>query len=97
MPHRHHEPGEEDPLHNEDVEHEHSDVNIRAVIGSAIVLFVVVVVSQLLMWGLFGVFERQAAANEPAVSPLAAPPATMPKNQTGRPSSARRPWPDRSC
>ena len=46
VPHRHHEPGEEDPLHNEDVDHEHSDINIRAVIGSAIILIVVVIVSQ---------------------------------------------------
>ena len=83
VPHRHHEPGEEDPLHNVDVEHEHADVDLRAVIGSAIVLFVVVVASQLLMWALFVVFDKQAAANEPSVSPLAAPPATMPQNQIG--------------
>jgi len=83
VPHKHHEPGEEDPLHNVDVEHEHSDINLRAVIASAIVLIVVVMVSQLLMWGLFVVFERQAAANEPALSPLAASPAPMPKNQMG--------------
>src|SRR6185503_13896950 len=29
VPHRHHEPGEEDPLHNVDVEHEHRDVDIK--------------------------------------------------------------------
>jgi hypothetical protein len=83
VPHKHHEPGEEDLLHNVDVEHEHADVDLRAVIGSAIVLLVVVVASQLLMWALFVVFDKQAAANEPSVSPLAAPPATMPKNQMG--------------
>ena len=83
VPHRHHEPGEEDPFHNVDVEHEHADIDLRAVIGSAIVLFVVVVVSQLLMWALFVVFDKQAAANEPSVSPLSAPPAAMPKNQMG--------------
>ena len=83
VPHRHHAPGEEDPLHNVDIEHEHSDINLRAVIGSAIILIVVVTVSQLLMWGLFVVFENQAAANEPAISPLAASPASMPKNQIG--------------
>jgi hypothetical protein len=83
VPHRHHEPGEEDPFHNVDVEHEHSDINVRAVIGSAIVLFMVVVVSQLLMWALFVVFDKQAAANEPPISPLAAPPSTMPNNQVG--------------
>jgi hypothetical protein len=79
--HEVHEPG--DPLHNEDVAHEHADVNIRAVIASAIILNVVVGVSQVLMWGLFGIFEKQAASNDPAVSPLAPAPATMPHNQVG--------------
>jgi hypothetical protein len=79
VPHRHHAPGEEDPLHNEDVDHEHSDVNVRAVIGSVIVLAVVVVVSQLLMWGLFNVMESQAQANDPNVSPLAKPAVQMPR------------------
>ncbi len=74
-----HVPG--DLLHNVDVDHEHADVNIRGVIGSAIAMFVVVVVAQVAMWALFAVFERQAAASDPAVSPLAAPPVTMPKSQ----------------
>ena len=77
-----HEPG--DPLHNEDVAHEHSDINIRALISAAIVLVAVVVVSQVLMWGLFGIFEKQAASHDAAVSPLAPAPATMPPNQVGR-------------
>ena len=85
VPHRRHEPGEIDLLHNEDVEHEHSDINIRAVIASAIIMVVVVAVSQFLMWGLFGIFERQARANDPEVSPLAAPQANMPKNTMGSP------------
>ena len=72
-----------DLLHNVDVDHEHADVNVRALIGSAIALVVVGVVSQILMWGLFGLFEKQAAANDPAMSPLAAPPAAMPRNQMG--------------
>ena len=58
VPHRHHEPGEEDPLHNVDIEHEHSDINVKAVVASAIILIVVGVISQLLMWGLFVVFEK---------------------------------------
>jgi hypothetical protein len=80
VPHRHHEPGEEDPLHNEDVDHEHSDINVRAVVGSAIILAVVVIVSQVLMWGLFEVFESRAEATDPVVSPLAQPATDMPKN-----------------
>ena len=78
VPHRHHEPGEEDPLHNVDVEHEHRDISLRAVIVSAVGITVVVLVSQVLMWGLFGVFERRAAAADPQVSPLAPPGADMP-------------------
>jgi hypothetical protein len=85
VPHRHHEPGEEDPLHNEDVDHEHSDINVRAVIGSAIILAVVVIVAQVLMWGLFEVFESRAKANDPVVSPLAPAAADMPRNTQASP------------
>jgi len=85
VPHRPHEPGDEDPRYNPDVDHEHSDVNIRAVIGSAIILTVVVIVSQVLMWGLFEVFESQAKANDPVVSPLARPVADMPRTTQGSP------------
>jgi hypothetical protein len=85
VPHRHHEPGEEDPLHNVDIEHEHRDVSIKAVIGSAIILAIVGLVSLGLMAILFNVFESQAAASDPQVSPLAAPPADMPKTTTESP------------
>ena len=80
--HRHHEPGDEDPLHNEDVAHEHSDVDIRAVITSAIVLTVVALGSLVLMYGLFGWFEREAAARDPQVSPLSRPATEMPSATT---------------
>ena len=70
---------------------------MRAVIGSAIVLFVVVVVSQLLMWGLFVVFEKQAA---PAIRPSPRTPgadgdAEEPDRHGGL--HARERWPDRNC
>lgn len=67
-----------DDLHNEDVAHEHTDVNLRAVAMSAVTIFVVVLVSQVLMYFLFGWFDRQAAANDPQISPLAAPATEMP-------------------
>jgi hypothetical protein len=63
----------DDPLHNEDVDHEHSDVNVRAVMLFAVGLTAVVVASAAAMYGLFGVFERMARSNEPAVTPLARP------------------------
>ena len=76
---------EEDPLHNVDVEHEHRDVNVRAVLGSAAVLVVVVLVSQVLILILFRVLESQAAAKDPELSPVAVPAVDMPKTTTGSP------------
>jgi hypothetical protein len=78
VPHRPHPPGDDDPLHNEDIDHEHRDVNIKAVIGSAIVLTVIGAVSLVAMWLLFGIFESQAASREPEVSPLQRSPVQMP-------------------
>lgn len=62
-----------DGLYNEEVAHEHSDVNVRALLLSAVGLLVVTAVVHLSMWGLFKVFEKQAAENDPALSPLAVP------------------------
>lgn len=73
-----HEPG--DPSHNVGVEHEHNDISIRALVSSAIILGVVMLVSMGLMWGLFAVFEKTATSNDPPVSPLAAPAGEVPKN-----------------
>jgi hypothetical protein len=70
-PHAHHYSAEE--LHNEDVAHEHSDVNIRTILAFGGGLAAVVVVCAVLMWGLFRVLEGQAAENDPQVSPLARP------------------------
>ena len=70
-PHAHHYSAEE--LHNEDVAHEHTDVNIRTILAFGGGLVAVAVICALLMWGLFRVLERQAAANDPQVSPLARP------------------------
>ncbi|HJR59764.1 MAG TPA: hypothetical protein VJ813_10210 [Vicinamibacterales bacterium] len=68
----------DDALHNEDVAHEHSDVNVRALIGFALGLATVVAVCALAMSGLFVLFERRAAANDPVVSPLATPVGQLP-------------------
>ena len=79
--HKHYEPGEHDPLHNEDVAHEHIDVNISGLIASAVVLIVVTLAAQVGMYFLFGVFENQAQARdlEAQVSPLARPATDMPR------------------
>lgn len=63
---------------NPEVAHEHTDVNVRALIGFAIGLIVVVGIVYVMMYGLFSFFDRQAAKNDPPVSPLARPTHTMP-------------------
>jgi hypothetical protein len=68
----------ESELHNADVAHEHSDVNVRALIISAIGLAGVVLFTFVAMWGLFGVLERQAAANDPQLAPVAVPAGQLP-------------------
>jgi hypothetical protein len=65
-------------LHNEDVAHEHSDVNIRAILGSGIGLFAVVGVCALVILGLMRFLESQAAANDSVMSPLAQPAGQLP-------------------
>ena len=60
----------DEEMHNEDVAHEHGDVNIRTIIAFGIAILAVVAISSALMYGLFwGVFEKQAKARDPEVSP----------------------------
>lgn len=66
------------PLNNVDVTHEHSDVNVRALLMFMLGLVVVAAVIHVAMWGLFVVFERRAAANDPVISPLARPAGELP-------------------
>lgn len=66
---RHHYTDEE--MHNEDVAHEHGDVNPRTVIAFGIAMLVVIALSSALMYGLFVAFEKQAEARDPQVSPHA--------------------------
>jgi hypothetical protein len=70
--------GVEDFEHDATVAHEHSDVNIRAIAAFVIGLFVLGIVIHLALWGLLGVFQKEAIASDPAVSPLAAPSGTLP-------------------
>ena len=61
-------------MDNEEVAHEHSDVDVRTILAFGAGMVVVVAVSFLLMWGLFRVLAHQAAQNDPQLSPLARPP-----------------------
>lgn len=78
--------GTDDELHNADVAHEHSDVNIRALVSSAIVLVIVTIAAHVIIYFLFGWMEKDAAASQAAVSPLARPATDMPKNTLGSPT-----------
>jgi len=60
-------------MHNEDVAHEHSDVEFSTILAVGGGLVVVVAVSFVLMWLLFRVLDHRAAANDPQLSPLARP------------------------
>jgi hypothetical protein len=83
----------DDPLHNPDVEHEHSDVNVRALIASAVGLVVVTAVIFVLMAWMFSIMSDRAAASDPMVSPLARPGTQMPKTTTGNPYFGNAPGP----
>jgi hypothetical protein len=69
--HAQHGHAEHDGLYNEDVAHEHSDVNVRALLLSAVALAAVVAACAAAVYGLLVVFEGRAAANDRALSPLA--------------------------
>jgi hypothetical protein len=64
--------------HNPDVAHEHSDVNVRAILWFCVGLVVVAVVIHVAIWGLFELFETRTAAADPAPAPLAAPAGQLP-------------------
>ncbi len=64
--------------HNTSVAHEHSDINIRTVVLSAVALAAVVGIVFVVIWGVFRLFERQAAAQDARVSPLAIPSGQLP-------------------
>src|SRR5687768_985786 len=51
-------------LHNEDVAHEHTDVNVRELLLYTAGLVVTCVVCAVIVYGLFNWFERLAAAND---------------------------------
>lgn len=74
-------PPDSGELHNEDVAHEHSDINIRAIIYFLVGLALVTAVAFAAMGALFAVLESQAAENDPIPSPVAAPATEMRKKE----------------
>ena len=65
-------------VHNEDVAHEHTDVNVRQLLLYTMGLVLTCVICAVIVWGMFVLFEYQAAARDPQVSPLAAPRGQLP-------------------
>jgi hypothetical protein len=76
--HARHGHAEHDGLYNEDVAHEDADVNIPQLIRYTIGLALMCVVSGAIVLGLFNLFERQAAKNDPVLSPLVQPAGQLP-------------------
>jgi hypothetical protein len=81
-PGHHYDPAE---LHNEDVAHEHSDINISKLVVFALGLAAITAAVAALMLGLFRFLENQAESRDAAAapSPLAAPAAQMPAKVKG--------------
>ncbi len=77
-------------LENPDTDHEHSDINVRAIIWFVVVLFAIVAVIDVGMYGMFRVLNHYESTNEPYVSPVAIP-AGQP---LGPPGLQTTPWTD---
>lgn len=77
-------------LDNPDTVHEHSDINVRAIIWFVAVLVVIVLAVDVAMWGLFRVLDHYEVKNDPPVSPLFIP-AGQP---LGPPGLQTTPWAD---
>jgi hypothetical protein len=77
-------------LHNPDVAHEASDINVSAVIWFLVTLVVVAVVVQLSIGGLFRILDRIETKNDLDVSPLAIPAGQLPP----QPRLQTTPWQD---
>jgi hypothetical protein len=57
-------------LANQDVHHEESDINVRALLWFVIVLTVIVLGVDVVCWGMFKLMNRYEASHEPYVTPL---------------------------
>jgi hypothetical protein len=76
-----HSPGHDrggDGLHNPDVSHEDTDIDVGTVLRFGGGLFMTVVVCAVIVWGVFRLFEREASARDPQISPVARPAGQLP-------------------
>lgn len=78
-PHSHGHDHEDDGLHHEDVAHEASEIDVGTVLTFGGVLFGTVVVCAAIVWGVFLILEREAAARDPEISAVARPAGQLPR------------------
>ena len=79
-------------LVNENVHHEESDINIRAIIGFIVALFAITIALQAAMYGLFLLFNKVEDKTQPQVSSLTPNPAKV--EDFPSPSLQTTPWTD---
>ena len=77
-------------LDNPETVHEHSDINVRVIIGFMVVLTAIVLAIDVAMWGLFKVLHNYEVKNDPYVTPLAMPAGRPP----AEPALQVTPWAD---
>ncbi|HEY7499961.1 MAG TPA: hypothetical protein VH740_15685 [Vicinamibacterales bacterium] len=83
-----------DAHHDDAVAHEHSDINVRAVVLSAVVIAAVCSFTAVLMYVLqMYVLEPMAQARDPQMSPLALPATNMPRTTLESPKFGSAPEP----
>jgi hypothetical protein len=80
-------------LVNENVHHEESDINIRAIITFVVVLTVISLSIQIAMFGLLKILDKIEDKSDPVVSPLMAPAAQRPADFPS-PGLQTTPWAD---
>ena len=78
-----------DPYDNPTVSHEPDETDIKSLAVFTVGLLVVIGIVFALMGGLFVMLEREAAKNDPQVSPLARPSVRMPASTVGNPVFAQ--------
>jgi hypothetical protein len=79
--------------HNPGVDHEHSDVNVRQILGFGVGLAVITIACAIIVRVLFGILEHQAEAADPTLSPLAIPAGQLPPEprlQTNEPAGLKK-------
>lgn len=81
------------PLHNPDVAHEHSDINVRAIIVFMLILSAVTAVAAGAMLGVFKVLDGMSRSNDPQLSPHAEPATEMPRSTAKSPEFGAAPRP----